>query len=271
MSFRVQLDVFYGPLDLLLHLVRKSELEIAELPLAHLTEQFLTYVEVLEQIDVDPIGDFLEVASILIEMKSRVVLPRVEELPEDAVEMPKQDLVRRLLEFKKFRDAASELEERGIEWRQRYARQTLDVPVRNLSPAEQPIQGLELWDLVSAFGRVMREKLEPPPVTSIRYDDTPQHVFMQQIYDRLVMEQQVQFSDLFPESVHKSTLVGVFLAVLELVRHRHALVEQAARYGDLQLSPGAEAFSSKPDSATKVSANPKDDQADEPSAKDQAA
>lgn len=242
MSFRVTLDIFHGPLDLLLHLVRKQELEIASLPVASVTQQYLDYVAVLEQLDVDSIGDFLDVASTLLELKSRLVLPTVDdETPldanDEALDDPRRDLVARLLEFKKYRDAAAELEHRGADWRKRFARVAPDVPTRTNDPSEQPVAGVELWDLVSAFGRVMQEKLEPPAPTSIPYDDTPVHVFMRRVYDRLVAERGVRFSELFGESVHKSTLIATFLAVLELVRHGHALAEQSQQYGDLLLRP----------------------------------
>src|SRR5437868_5441278 len=98
MNFRVDLDIFRGPLDLLLYLVRKHELEIVELPVARVTDQFLEYLEVLEVLDVDAVGDFVELASTLVEIKSRLVLPHGDEVEEE-LEDPKQDLVRRLLEY----------------------------------------------------------------------------------------------------------------------------------------------------------------------------
>ncbi len=241
MDFRVQLDVYHGPLDLLLHLVRKQELEIATVPLAKVTQQFLDYVAVLEELDVDSIGDFVEVASLLVEIKSRVVLPQTEQADaEPEVEDAKHDLVERLLEFKKYRDAAGLIEQQGVDWRQRFARATPDLPAQSSQPPEERIVQVELWDLVCAFGRVMQEKLEPPAPATIPYDDTPVHVFMRRVYDRLVAEDGVCFSQLFSGSVHKSTLIATFLAVLELVRHRHAMAEQIQQYGDLQLKPGDE-------------------------------
>ena len=262
MTFRVQLDLYHGPLDLLLHLVRRQEVEIAELPLAELTEQYLTYVTVLEQLDVDSIGEFLDVASTLIEIKSKLVLPQAPEDAEDeavadaALDDPKQNLVERLLEFKKFRDAAGQLEERGAQWRRRFARTAPDLPRRSAPRDQQPIGQVELWDLVCAFGRVMQEKLEPASTTTIPYDETPVHVFMRRVYDRLVADREAMFSELFPESVHKSTLIATFLAVLELVRHGHALAEQGARYGDLRLRPGPEPLPAESRPAISVAAEP---------------
>ncbi len=121
MNFRVDLEIFRGPLDLLLYLVRKHEVEIVDLPLALITDQFLSYLAVIEQLDVDMVGDFVDMASTLIELKSRLVLPRTDEVVEE-LEDPRHELVQRLLEYKRYKDAASMLEERGREWQHRFAR-----------------------------------------------------------------------------------------------------------------------------------------------------
>lgn len=243
MDFRVQLDSYHGPLDLLLYLVRKEELEVAGLPLAQVTEQFLEFAALLEQLNIDELGDYIEVAAQLIEIKSRTVLPKHEEVEEE-IEDPHQDLVQRLLDFKKYRDAAAMLEERDAEQRLRFSRQARDLPRRELDPAQQPLESVEMWDLVSAFARVMRDNLAPPEDTSIRYDDTPVHVYMGRVYGRLAEEREVLFSSLFPGMVHKSTLVSTFLAVLELVRHRHALADQRGAYGDILICAGERPYES---------------------------
>ncbi len=155
MDFHVELADFRGPLDLLLFLVRKHEVEITEIPIAPITEQFLQYLEVLKELDVDGVGDFVEMASTLIELKSRTLLPRSEEV-EQPLEDPRQDLVRRLLEYKRYKDAASMLEERGRAWQERYRRLATDDGSQKRDPAEEPIHDAELWDLVSAFGRILR-------------------------------------------------------------------------------------------------------------------
>lgn len=237
MNFRVELGIFHGPLDLLLYLVRKEELDVSEIRLSTVVEQYLHYVSILEQIDIDAVGEFLEVASLLIEMKSQTVLPGEEEVA-DELEDPRQELVKRLLEYKQYRDAASILEERSREWRDRIPRLANDLPGRNLSLGDQPIQEVELWDLVSAFGRVLKAKHAVASPESIRYDDTPIHVYMQRIDERLRRNGRVAFTSFFDESVHKSKLVGMFLAVLELVRHQHARAAQPDLFGEIWLEPG---------------------------------
>jgi segregation and condensation protein A len=241
-QFLVDLEIFRGPLDLLLYLVRKHEVEIAEIPIAPITDQFLEYLVLLEQLDVDMVGDFLDVASTLIEIKSRMLLPRNEEL-EEPLDDPRQELVERLLEYKKFKDAATILEERGRDWQQRYPRLANDLPERNRDPSQEPIRELELWDLVSALGRILRDKESSQP-KSIVYDETPIHAYMEQIYAQLRQRGQLAFSDLFRPERHKSAIVGMFLAVLELVRHRHVKVEQNDLYGEIWLLMGPEPLGS---------------------------
>jgi segregation and condensation protein A len=237
MRFRVQLDDFHGPLDLLLYLVRKHELDVVNLPIAAVTDQYLQYIAVLEQIDVNAVGDFLEMASMLIEIKSRMVLPGDDEVEEE-LEDPRQELVRRLLEFKRYRDAASILEERGRQWRERFPRVASELPNRPLDPDRQPIREVELWDLVSAFGRVLRQKSGVRGPEKIRYDETPIHVYMQRVHARICGEGRIAFTTFFVDAVHKSTVAGMFLAVLELVRHHHARATQQELFDEIWLEPG---------------------------------
>ena len=236
MNFRVDLDNFRGPLDLLLYLVRQHEVEIVDIPIALITKQYLAYITVLEQIDVNAVGDFLEMASTLIEIKSQSVLPQTGET-EEPLEDPRGELVKRLLEYKKYRDVASILEEQSRAWQERFPRVANDLPPRRIDPGDQPIREVELWDLVSAFGRIMRDRAAVRP-SSIVYDDTPVHVYMERIRKRLVREGRIAFTDLFARTVHKSTRVGIFLAVLELVRHHHVLAEQNQLFGEIWVLPG---------------------------------
>lgn len=241
-DYRVDLDIFRGPLDLLLYLVRQHEVDIVDIPMATITEQFFEYIEVLEQLDVNSIGEFIEMASRLIEIKSREVLPRGGEV-EDELEDPREDLVRQLLEYKKYKDAASILEERGRDWQQRYGRTANDLTEKPRNLADEPIQELELWDVVSAFGRIAR-RAEAVKPASIVYDETPIHVYMQQIHNQLIEKGQIAFSDLFTPGMHRSTMVSMFLAVLELVRHHGVRVDQNEIFGEIWLigDPDAESL-----------------------------
>ncbi len=226
MAFRVELPAYRGPLDLLLYLVRRHEVDLAEMPLAKIVDQYMGYIEILQELDLGDVGDFISLASTLVEMKSQAVLPQVvDEEDEEEIVDPQSELVQRLLQYKEIRDAASILEEMGSRWQERYQRMSDDLPTRRVDPGDQPIVDLEIWDLVSAFGRIMREA-GGPPETEVIYDDTPIHVYMQKIHQRLRESEMVQLVDLVNGSVHKSSLIGWFLATLELTRHHGAAVEQ---------------------------------------------
>jgi segregation and condensation protein A len=240
MEFRINLEVFRGPLDLLLYLVRRQELEIADLPIAAITEQYLGYLEVLQELDVNAAGEFLDMASTLVEIKSRMVLPHGDEETE-TLEDPRDELVERLLEYKKYKDAASVLDEQGRQWQQRFPRIASDVPPRRTDLTSQPIHEVELWDLVSALGRMLRDRERTAPA-NIVYDDTPIQVYMQRIHARLLAERRAAFSELFAPGMHKSAMVGVFLAILELVRHHSVRTEQGDLHGEIWVLPG-ESFS----------------------------
>ena len=233
-DFRVDLSMFHGPLDLLLYLVRKHELDILNIPIAAVTEQFCEYLEVLKQIDINMVGDFLATAGTLIEIKSYQALPGTEEAVEE-LEDPRKDLVRQLLAYKEHSDNAAKLEERSRKWQQHYPRVADDLPVRPKNMAEEPIHEVELWDLVSAFGRIIREHA-PQPHQNIVYDDTPISTHMKRIHYRLKCEERITFRSLFQPGQHKTTLIGVFLAMLELVRHEYACVHQKSLFGEIELT-----------------------------------
>lgn len=235
MTFSVDLDIFRGPLDLLLYLVRKHEVEITDIPIATIAEQFISHLEVLEQIDVNRVGDFLEMASTLVEIKSRLVLPNSDE-QQGEIEDPRKDLVQQLLEYKKFRDAASLLEDQSRDWQQHFSRQSKDLPPRARDIAAEPIREVELWDLVSAFSRILKDREAQKP-SSIVYDDTPIHVYMEQIYRKLRSSGRLKLSNLFHSTMHKSQMIGIFLAVLELIRHHSLLCEQNELFGEMWLLP----------------------------------
>ena len=233
--FRVDLDIFRGPLDLLLYLVRKHEVEITDIPISTIAEQFICHLEVLEKIDVNKVGDFLEMASTLVEIKSRLVLPNSDE-QQGEIEDPRKDLVRQLLEYKKYRDAASLLEDKSREWQQHFPRQAKDLPARTRNIAAEPIREVELWDLVSAFSRILKDRQAQKP-SSIVYDETPIHVYMEQIHHKLHVDGRLKLSDLFHSQMHKSQMIGIFLAVLELIRHHSLQCKQEDLFGEMWLLP----------------------------------
>lgn len=230
MPYQVELSQFHGPLDLLLFLVKRNEIDLLDIPIAQITEQFLQYLQVIELIDVELAGEFLVVAATLMEIKSKLLLPRPEVEKEEEEADPRRELVKQLLEYRKYKDAASRLEELGDRHQARLSREPIVESVEKATP--QFVKRVELWDLVSAFARLMRELsvLQPRPVI---VDDTPQHVYESHIRERLTREGPLNFRDLFTPPHHRARLVGLFLAVLELIKQREVWLDQLPDFGEI--------------------------------------
>jgi segregation and condensation protein A len=233
MDYQVELATFRGPLDLLLFLVKRNEVDICDIPIAAITEQFLDYLRVIELLDVEAAGDFLVTAATLMEIKSRMLLPRADEAADEEDD-PRKELVRQLLEYKKFKEAAALLEAQAEQQSYRLPRVAVESPPER-DPLQQPLRQVELWDLVSAFGRLMRETLALQP-QQIVVDQTPVHVYMEMLLQRLAQEPRIAFSALFTPPHQRGRLVGVFLACLELIKGQRIVAEQEQVYGEIWLS-----------------------------------
>jgi segregation and condensation protein A len=230
-EYQVDLDIFHGPLDLLLYLVKRDEIDLRDIPIARVAEQFRAYLDVLQAIDVEKVGDFLVMAATLMELKSKMLLPRTEDA-EGPQEDPRQELVRQLLEYKRFKEAAALLEQQAERQASRLTRTPPPAPTPT-GPA--PVRPVELWDLVSAFGRLLRETLALQP-QQISIDETPLHVYMDGIIDRLREQRRLPFSALFTPPWTRARLVGFFLAILELIRRFRIQAEQDGTFGDILVS-----------------------------------
>lgn len=236
-QYRVDLNIYSGPLDLLLYLIRRNELDILDFPIATITSSFNEFLDVLELMDLDLVGDFIVMASTLTEIKSRMVLPRAEEEEvAEVIDDPRSDLIQQLLEYKKFKDAANILEEHAAEWQERYPRLTDERPKSGKDPSEDLIKEVELWDLVSALARVVKRK-EVEEESSITYDDTPISTYVERIGARVLEEQRVTFSSFFEGEKLRSRIIGIFLAILELLRHHQYRADQPQEYGEIWILP----------------------------------
>jgi segregation and condensation protein A len=235
MEFKVALDVFSGPLDLLLYLVKKHEVDVTEVPIAKMAEEFVAYLDVLEDLAIDQVGEFVDLASVLLEIKARALVPRPEEI-EEPVELVKEDLVQRLLEYKQYRDAAALLEDRARQWELRFARLPVDEPVERGTPADVAIADVQVWDLVGAMSRVLRKKERRKP-RQIVHDDTPIEVHMERVEATVAERGRVAFTEFFDEDMPRSKMVGIFLAVLELVRRGRLSATQERLFEEIWLAP----------------------------------
>ena len=254
-DWKIDLPTFRGPLDLLLHLVKHHEVDVCDIPIAKVAEQFLRYLELMEWLDVEQAGDFMVMAATLMEIKSKSLLPRSEEDAVEEADDPRQELVKQLVEYKRFRDAANLLEAQARQWQSRFSRQ-VDLAPPAQDPSRQPLRSVELWDLVSAFGRLMRESLALQP-QQIVVDETPQHVYAESLLAQLQQEPRIPLTTAFSPPHTRGRLVGLFLAILELIKNRRLRVEQPTAFGELWLirvedEPSPSAMQPEPQGQTSI-------------------
>lgn len=228
-DYRVHLDIFAGPLDLLLYLVRKEEVDIYDIPIARITDQYLRYVEMLKQFDIDLAGDFLVMAATLMEIKSAMLLPQAEpeaETSEEAAD-PRSELIRQLLEYKRFKDAANLLDAAAERQRERFSRPT--NLIQRLTPDAEPevdMDQVSIWDLLEAFDTVCKA-VGTAAYTGHIKDDTPIDLYQIEILHRLQAEGPMTFERIFESRPNRLVMVGLFLALLELIRDKLAWAEQS--------------------------------------------
>lgn len=228
-EYRVQLDIYNGPLDLLLYLIRREEVDIYDIPIAKITDQYVAFVEMLREVDPNSAGEFLVMATVLMEIKSRMLLPRQPAEAEEEFEDPRLELVRQLLEYKKFKDAADHLKHAAEEQAQRFPRHPAKIETEG---DDVEIDSLQMWDLVEAFREVMAKTGRLAP-HEVQYDDTPIALHAADMVDRLQREGgSLAFADIF-EGRTRSECIGLFLALLELVRQRRVRAEQDEPHGPI--------------------------------------
>lgn len=228
-DYRVNLDIFAGPLDLLLYLVRKEEVDIYDIPLAKITDQYLQYLEMLKQLDVDLAGDFLVMAATLIEIKSAMLLPKAEpeQMAQDDSGDPRVELIRQLLEYKKFKDAANLLEAAGDRQQERFGRPT--SLINRLTPDAEPevdMDRVSIWDLLEAFDAVCKATGNAATYTGHIHDDTPIDLYQIEVLHRLQTEGPLTFERIFEGRPNRLVMVGLFLSMLELIRSKLIAADQ---------------------------------------------
>lgn len=231
-DYRVNLDVFSGPLDLLLYLIKRDELDIQDIALVKVTDQFLEYVKVLESLDPDAAGDFLVLASTLIEIKSRALLPAAPPEAWEDEEDPRATLVKELLEYKRFKDAARELGSAAEERAKRYVRVPAELP-KEMVGVE--LEDIAIWDLVSAFSKVMSSIGAGPRMHEVSYDETPLEVWADEMVESIRSTGVSKFHDLFTGQRKRGEMIGMFLALLELMRNHRIRIEQEKNFGAIYL------------------------------------
>ena len=212
-------------------------MDVRDIPVARVTEQFKDYLDILTLIDVERAGDFLVTGGHADGDQEQAAAAAAEESAE-AEEDPRRQLVQQLIQYKHFKDAAALLEAQAERHALRLPRQP--AAAATASDAPQRLQPVELWDLVSAFGRLMRETMAQQ-THDVVVDQTPLHVYMGMILDRLAREPRLPFAALFTPPYTRGRLVGLFLGVLELTKQRRIIPEQGEPFTEIWLSLSPEA------------------------------
>jgi len=218
MNYEIKLDQFQGPLDLLLFLIRKNKIDIYDIPIALITEQYLKYLEIIRSLNLDEAGEYLVLAATLLHIKSRMLLPVPEEETEESEGDPRQELVKQLLEYQVFKDAASALETRPVLERDVFKRGFHEGDVE-VNPDEETLIEVGIFDLVEAFQKVIaisgKSELMEIDLEKISLSDR-----INEIMDILTQNRSLTFTELLGESSNKRQIIYTFLAILELIKLR---------------------------------------------------
>ncbi|OQY06062.1 MAG: hypothetical protein B6I25_04650 [Planctomycetales bacterium 4572_13] len=238
-EYKVQLDSFAGPLDLLLYLVRKEEVDIYDIPILNITKQYIQYVEMLKMLDIDLAGEFLVMAATLMEIKSRMLLPKPEldETGDSDMTDPRAELVRQLLEYKKFKDASNLLQDAAEERKLRFTRS--DTILERVKPMQEPeldLDQVSIWTLLEAFDSILQATGQYQSYDHIT-DDTPIDLYQIEMLHRLQTEGPMSLQKVFEVCDNRLMMIGLFLAMLELMRNHLIWVEQPDAIGPIYLKP----------------------------------
>jgi len=239
MSYKVKLELFEGPLDLLLYLVKKDHLNIYDIPIAQVTEQYLQYINLMQLLDLNIAGEFLVMAATLLQIKSRMLLP-AQETPEaeEAQEDPRAELVKRLLEYEKFKEIAESLRQKEADQREVFKRPRSEID-KELSPGAEVYFEASIFDLITAFSKAL--------------EDVPKEIFYEVIKDEFTIEGKIhellhlllvvpsmRISELFGKAKNKIEIIVVFLSILELIRLKEIVARQKDAFSEIEITRNKE-------------------------------
>ncbi|WP_407268746.1 segregation/condensation protein A [Radiobacillus sp. PE A8.2] len=236
-AYQVRIDAFEGPLDLLLHLINQYEIDIYDIPVAEITEQYMHYIHTMQQLELNVASEYLVMAASLLAMKSQMLLPNQELDSEDDTyeEDPREELMRRLIEYRKYKDAAHTLKEKELEANQIYTR---PPQIFDYFEEKQPVvQGdVSIYDMLHAMSKVFeRKKWNQPLETRIQRAEIPIKVRMEEVLHQLRQSKEgLAFHQLFEVPV-RSHIVATFIAILELIKAKHVYCMQNKPFGELML------------------------------------
>jgi len=233
-AYRVHIEEFEGPLDLLLHLIKKNELDIYNIPIAAITRQYLEYMELLKELNLDIAGEFLVMAATLLQIKSRMLLPATNDEEDAEVEDPRAELVRRLLEYQRYRDASYLLSSRYLLGRDVFARKFDSPEFADLVQKEEPVD-VELFELIEAFRRVLA-RVSIDTFHDVVADGISIADRISEVLSILHVTRTVSFESLFCGRMTRDLVVVTFLSILELCKLKLIRITQVESLGAIWLT-----------------------------------
>ncbi|MDP2939287.1 MAG: segregation/condensation protein A [Candidatus Omnitrophota bacterium] len=234
MSYKLKLDIFEGPLDLLLYLIKKDEINIYDIPIAKVTEQYLQYLELMKLLDLEIVGEFLVMAATLMQIKSKMLLPPdPSEVQEEEEIDPREDLVKRLLEYQKFKAVAQELRNKEMFRQDGFTRIVANPQQKPETPDEVYFEA-SLFDLISAFTKALKEVPKELFYEVIKDEFTVESK-IHDILHQLLVFPELKLSALFESCKNKLEIVAAFLAILELIRIKEIIILQKNIFGEIEI------------------------------------
>lgn len=234
MIYKVKLDIFEGPLDLLLYLIRKNEVDIYDIPIAIITDQYLEYLDLMKVLSLDVAGEFLVIAATLTAIKSKMLLPPSEDAEEEEGEDPRAELIEHLLEYQKYKEAAHQLKCRELLEKDIFIRVQQEEQLAEIGKDSVVIE-VSLFDLVDALRKVMERKDLSGHFMEVTVEKISVKDKMVEILQSLKESQQLIFQSLFDKLSTKYEIIVAFLAILELMKLRAVRVFQLRPYGEIRV------------------------------------
>lgn len=235
MPYKVKLESFEGPLDLLLFLIKKNEVDIYDIPISTITHQYLEYIDIIKMLDIESAGDFIYMASTLMRIKAQMLLPRPEvEEDMEEVEDPRQELVYRLLDYKRFKQVADDLASKEEKAKDYFPRGGFKYQAGSIQEEIENISDVTLYDLITAFKKLSQQK-EKVSFHRIQELNVNLEERIAYILDELEKQTTLLFSSLFKHDDDKIVWIVTFIAILELIRQKHIKATQNEVFGEIQL------------------------------------
>ena len=234
MKYKLKLDLFEGPLDLLLYLIKKNDIDIKDIPILEVTEQYMEYIEMMKILDLDIVGDFLVMAATLMHIKSKMLLPP-DPTQEEEEEDPRHELARRLLEYKKFKEIAETLQDKEKVRRDFFSRFVDEVAREQLKEdAKEVLLEVNLFDLINAFSEALK-KLPEEVIHEIVEEKYTVEDKIHDLLHALLETSSMILNDLFKKCRSRTEVVVTFLAILELIRLKEIKVIQQEVFGSIEI------------------------------------